>query len=125
MTIFTDQDIFITNTTSTYQDIPKDCKLVGAELDHPDSIYLKLTDSGPFWVGAPKGSKRNISPFGELLIIHTIGISCVITCLLLCYYIKCMCHSIVNCQLSSSLLLSTFGRNPILSMLDCAYKEEP
>ena len=60
--MFTDQDIFITNTTSTYQDIPKDCKLVGAELDHPDSIYLNLTDSGPFWVGAPKGSKRNISP---------------------------------------------------------------
>jgi hypothetical protein len=95
MTMFTDQDIFITNTTSTYQDIPKDCKLVGAELDHPDSIYLNLTDSGSFWVGALKGSKRNISPFGELLIIHTIGISCVITCLLLCYYIKYMCHSIV------------------------------
>jgi hypothetical protein len=29
--MFTDKDIFITNTTSTYGDIPKDCKLVGAE----------------------------------------------------------------------------------------------
>jgi hypothetical protein len=28
--MFTDKDIFITNTTSTYEDIPKDCKLVGA-----------------------------------------------------------------------------------------------
>jgi hypothetical protein len=41
--MFTDQDIFITNTTSTYQNIPQDCKLVGAEFDQnyqPDSIHL-------------------------------------------------------------------------------------
>jgi hypothetical protein len=40
--MFTNLEIFITNTTSTYQDIPKDCKLVGAEFDQeypPDSIY--------------------------------------------------------------------------------------
>jgi hypothetical protein len=29
--MFTDKDILIANTTSAYEDIPKDCKLVGAE----------------------------------------------------------------------------------------------
>ena len=49
--MFTDQDIFITNTTSTYQDIPQDCKLVGAEFDQdyqPDSIHQNITDDGTF-----------------------------------------------------------------------------
>jgi hypothetical protein len=53
--MFTNLEIFITNTTSTYQDIPKDCKLVGAEFDQeypPDSIYLNITEDGPFWIGA-------------------------------------------------------------------------
>jgi hypothetical protein len=31
--MFTDGDIFITNVTTTYEDIPKYCNLVGAEFD--------------------------------------------------------------------------------------------
>jgi hypothetical protein len=53
--MFTDGDIFITNVTSTYQDIPKDCNLVGAEFDkdYPaNSSRLHITDDGPFWIGA-------------------------------------------------------------------------
>jgi hypothetical protein len=67
--MFTNLEIFITNTTSTYQDIPKDCKLVGAEFDQdypPDSIYLNITEDGPFWIGATIGFKRNINPIGNL-----------------------------------------------------------
>jgi hypothetical protein len=67
--MFTDQDIFITNTTSTYQDIPQDCKLVGAKFDQdykPDSIHLNIKDDGLFWIGATLGFKRNINPIGNL-----------------------------------------------------------
>jgi hypothetical protein len=67
--MFTDQDIFITNTTSTYQNIPQDCKLVGTEFDQdyqPDSIHLNITDDGTFWIGATIGFKRNINPIGNL-----------------------------------------------------------
>jgi hypothetical protein len=45
------KDIFITNTTSTYEDIPKDCKLVGAEFDqdHPtNSTRLNIIDD-EYW----------------------------------------------------------------------------
>jgi hypothetical protein len=67
--MFTDTDIFITNTTSTYEDIPKDCKLVGAEFnqDYPtNSTRLNITDNGPFWIGATIGFKRNINPVGNV-----------------------------------------------------------
>ena len=67
--MFTNLDIFLTNTTSTYQDIPKDCKLVGAEFDQdypPDSIHLNITEDGPFWIGATIGFTRNINPIGNL-----------------------------------------------------------
>ena len=73
--MFTDQDIFITNTTSTYQDIPQDCKLVGAEFNQdyqPDSIHLNITDDGVFWISATPGFKRNINPIGNVDDILTI-----------------------------------------------------
>jgi hypothetical protein len=40
--MFTDKDIFITNTTSTYEDIPKDCKLVGAEFNRDYSTHYRI-----------------------------------------------------------------------------------
>ena len=67
--MFTDGDIFITNVTSTYQDIPKDCNLVGAEFDkdYPaNSSRLHITDDVPFWIGATIVFKRNINPIGNL-----------------------------------------------------------
>ena len=67
--MLTDQDVFITNTTSAYQDIPQDCKLVGAEFDEdyqPDSIHLTITDDEPFWIDATRGFKRNINHIGNL-----------------------------------------------------------
>jgi len=67
--MFTDGDIFITKATSTYQDIPKDCNLVGAEFDQDypaNSTRLNITDDGPFWIGATIGFKRNINPIGNL-----------------------------------------------------------
>ena len=33
ITTFTDGDIFITNVTSSYENIPKECNLIGAEFD--------------------------------------------------------------------------------------------
>jgi hypothetical protein len=50
--MFIDGDIFITNVTSAYQDIPKDCKLVGAEFDQDylaNSTRLNITDDGFFF----------------------------------------------------------------------------
>ena len=73
--IFTDEDIFITNTTSTYEDIPKDCKLVGAEFNQDystNSTRLNITDDGSFWIGATTGFKRNINPIGNVDDILTI-----------------------------------------------------
>jgi hypothetical protein len=73
--MFTDKDIFKTNTTSTYEDIPKDCKLVGAEFDqdHPtNSTRLNITDDESFWIGATIGFKRNINPIGNVDDILTI-----------------------------------------------------
>jgi hypothetical protein len=67
--MFTDGDIFITNVTSTYQDIPKDCNLVIAEFDkdHPaNSTRLHITDDGPSWIAATIGFKTNINPIGNL-----------------------------------------------------------
>ena len=67
--MFTDQAIFITKITSTYQDIPQECKLVGAEFDQDyqtDSIHLNNTDDGTFWIGATIGFKRNVNPIGNL-----------------------------------------------------------
>jgi hypothetical protein len=49
--MLTDEDIFITNTTSTYEDIPNDCKLVGADFDQdypPNSTRLNITGDGLF-----------------------------------------------------------------------------
>jgi hypothetical protein len=68
--MFTDGDIFITNVTSTYEDIPKYCNLVGAEFDqdYPASTTrLNITDDGTFWIGATIGFKRNINPCLGLL----------------------------------------------------------
>jgi hypothetical protein len=73
--MFTDEDIFITNTTSIYGDIPKDCKLFGAEFDqdHPtNSTRLNITDDGIFWIGATIGFKKNINPIGNVDDILTI-----------------------------------------------------
>jgi hypothetical protein len=73
--MFTDQDIFIKNTTSTYQEIPQDCKLVGAKFCQdfqPDSIHQNITDDEPFWIGATIGFERNINPIGNLDDILTI-----------------------------------------------------
>jgi hypothetical protein len=67
--MFTDGDIFITNVTTTYEDIPKYCNLVGAEFDQDypaNSIRLNITDDGTFWIGATIGFKRNINPIGKL-----------------------------------------------------------
>jgi hypothetical protein len=67
--MFTDGDIFITNVTSTYEDIPNDCNLVGAEFDQDyptSSTRLNITDDGPFWIGATIRFKRNINPIGNL-----------------------------------------------------------
>jgi hypothetical protein len=67
--MFTDEDIFITNTTSTYEAIPKDCKLIGAEFDQDyptNSTRLNITEDGPFWIGATIGFKRNINPIGNV-----------------------------------------------------------
>ena len=76
--MLTDEDIFITNTTSTYEDIPKDCKLVGAEFDQDyptNSIRLNITDDGSFWIGATIGFKRNINPIGNACTCHIDNIS--------------------------------------------------
>ena len=73
--MFTDEDIFITNTTSTYEAIPKDCKLIGAEFDQDyptNSTRLNITEDGPFWIGATIGFKRNINPIGNVDDILTI-----------------------------------------------------
>ena len=73
--MFTDQDIFIKNTTSTYQEIPQDCKLVDAKFDQdyqPDSIHQNITDDEPFWISATIGFKRDINPIGNLDDILTI-----------------------------------------------------
>jgi hypothetical protein len=67
--MFTDGDIFITNVTTTYEDIPKYCNLVGAEFDQDypaNSTRLNITDDGTFWIGATIGFKRNINPIGNL-----------------------------------------------------------
>jgi hypothetical protein len=53
--MFTDGDIFITNVTTTYEDIPKYCNLVGAEFDQDypaNTIRLNITDDETFWFGA-------------------------------------------------------------------------
>ena len=68
-TMFTDGDIFITTVTSSYENIPKECNLVGAEFDQDylaNSTRLNITDGGPFWIGATIGFKRNINPIGNL-----------------------------------------------------------
>jgi hypothetical protein len=67
--MFTDGDIFITNVTTTYEDIPKYCNLVGAEFDQDypaNNTRLNITDDGFFWIGATLGFKRNINPIGKL-----------------------------------------------------------
>ena len=67
--MFTDGDIFITNVTTTYADIPKYCNLVGAEFDQDypaNTIRLNITDDKTFWIGATIGFKRNINPIGKL-----------------------------------------------------------
>jgi hypothetical protein len=67
--MFTDGDIFITNVTTTYEDIPKYCNLVGAEFDQDypaNTIRLNITDDETFWIGATIGFKRNINPIGKL-----------------------------------------------------------
>ena len=67
--MFTDGDIFITNVTSSYENIPKECNLVGAEFDQDylaNSTRLNITDDKPFWIGATIGFKRNMNPIGNL-----------------------------------------------------------
>jgi hypothetical protein len=62
--------ILLRPDTSTYQDIPKDCNLVGAEFDkdYPaNSSRLHITDDVPFWIGATIVFKRNIKSFTNLV----------------------------------------------------------
>ena len=66
------KDIFIINTTSTYEDIPKDCKLVGAEFDQDYTTNSTRLNITPFWIGATIRFKRNINPIGNVDDILTI-----------------------------------------------------
>jgi hypothetical protein len=70
ISVYSDDDIFITNTTDSYSDIPIDCYLFGTKYDrnHPfDKLILNVTNTKyeSFWIHATTAFKRNINPIGK------------------------------------------------------------
>jgi hypothetical protein len=68
--VYSDDDIFITNTTDSYSDIPIDYYLFGTEYDRNDpfdKLILNVTNTKyeSFWIHATTAFKRNINPIDK------------------------------------------------------------
>ncbi|XP_063447048.1 uncharacterized protein LOC134726572 [Mytilus trossulus] len=67
--LYSEDDVYTTNSTTTYSKIPADCNLFGSKFRSENSSYkliLNTTDTFTYWVGAKIGFKRNINPLGVL-----------------------------------------------------------
>lgn len=68
--MYSEDDVYTTNSTTTYSKIPTDCTLFGSKFGSDNSSYkliLNTTDTLTYWVGAKIGFKININPFGVLI----------------------------------------------------------
>ncbi|VDI27600.1 Hypothetical predicted protein [Mytilus galloprovincialis] len=67
--VYSEDDVYISNSSTTRSSIPTDCNLFGNkfEADYPvQKININITETGTFWVGARIGFERNINPLGVL-----------------------------------------------------------
>lgn len=70
LTVYSEDDVYITNSSTTYNNIPRDCNLFGSHFGADYSNYrliLNITETRTFWVGAKIGFKRNINPLGMFI----------------------------------------------------------
>ncbi|XP_063445381.1 uncharacterized protein LOC134725472 isoform X2 [Mytilus trossulus] len=64
---YSEDDVYISNSSTTYSNIPTECNLFGNEFeaDYPvQKININITENGTYWIGAKIGFKRNINPLG-------------------------------------------------------------
>ena len=62
--------MFLTNTTTTYSDIPPDCKLLGTGLSGKvrSNITFNFTTEKTFWIGARVTFQRKLNPLGRFCV---------------------------------------------------------
>ncbi|CAG2189449.1 unnamed protein product [Mytilus edulis] len=64
---YSEDDVYISNSSTTYSNIPTDCNLFGNEFEagYPvQKININITEIGTYWIGAKIVFKRNINPLG-------------------------------------------------------------
>ncbi|XP_071129504.1 uncharacterized protein [Mytilus edulis] len=65
--VYFEDDVYISNTSTTHNNIPTDCNLFGNEFEADYLVHkliINTTETGTFWVGASIGFQRNINPLG-------------------------------------------------------------
>ncbi|CAG2226754.1 unnamed protein product [Mytilus edulis] len=63
---YSDNDVYISNYITTYDNITTNCSLFGSKFDenYPvDKLMINITKTGTYWIGAKIGFKRNINPY--------------------------------------------------------------
>lgn len=65
---YSDDDVYISNSTTTYDKIMTNCNLFGSKFDDENypvqKLMINITKPGTYWIGANIGFKRNINPVG-------------------------------------------------------------
>ncbi|XP_071131747.1 uncharacterized protein [Mytilus edulis] len=65
--LYSEDDVYTTNASTTYSKIPTDCTLFGSKFGSDYSSFklvLNTSETLTYWVGAKIGFKRNINPLG-------------------------------------------------------------
>ncbi|XP_052068567.1 uncharacterized protein LOC127707852 isoform X2 [Mytilus californianus] len=65
--VYSEDDVYISNSSTTHNNILTDCNLFGNEFeaDYPvQKLNINTTETGTYWVGANIGFQRNINPLG-------------------------------------------------------------
>ncbi|CAC5402730.1 unnamed protein product [Mytilus coruscus] len=65
--LYSENNVYTTNSSTTYSNIPSDCSLFGSKFETDDfehKIILNVTRNVTYWIGAKIGFKRNINPLG-------------------------------------------------------------
>lgn len=68
--VYSEDDVYISNSTTTHSNIPTDCNLFGNqfEAEYPvQKININITVTGTYWIGAKIVFTRSINPLGAFI----------------------------------------------------------
>lgn len=71
---YSENDVYTTNSSTTYSNIPSDCSLFGSKFETVNlkhKVILNVAKNGTYWIGAKIGYERNINPLG-MFVYHSV-----------------------------------------------------